>query len=88
MERSEVVRVLREKVRVLQEQVESSKAENAQVREAWQKLYDAADRRTLGDRILEAAARFRKDILHWKFVVLILVIEAIRLGMDISRLGH
>jgi hypothetical protein len=77
-----------EKFRVLQEQVESSKAENAALSEALEKVCEAADRRKLGDRILQTAARFRQDIRHWKFVVLILAIETIRLGIEISRLGR
>lgn len=79
-------------VRALQEQIESLEAENEQLRETAKNLCDELERAregcTSGYQIRAAAGRFWQEILHWKFVVLILAIEAVRLAIDISRFGH
>lgn len=79
-------------VRALQEQIEFLDAENEQLRKGQNKLCDqlelAAERCTLGYQIWAAAGRFWQDILYWKFVVLVLVIEAMRFAIDLARMRH
>ena len=83
---------LGEVVRVLRERIESLEADNKILREVGERLSGeldrAAGRCTLGYQIRVAAERFWQDRLYWKFVVLILAIEAIRLGIDILRFGR
>jgi hypothetical protein len=81
-----------EDVRVLHQQIEFLEAENERLRKDTNELCDKferiAERCTLGYQVKAAAGRFCQDILYWKFVVLMLVIEAVRFGMEPARRQH
>lgn len=81
-----------EHVRALHQQIETLKADNERLRKFEEELCDALSRSreeyALGHQIRATAGRFWSDVLYWKFVVLVLAIEAIRLGLDISRMGR
>jgi hypothetical protein len=78
-----------EDIQPMQEEIVHLREENEKLLWCSRKDFEFyAEICTLNYQLKAAVRREWKSVLRWRYVVLIAVIEAVRLGIDLSRLGH